>query len=108
VHIEAVSDGEVALERIDLLDETGGQPPDGVLLDLSLPKIDGIEVLQRIRRSPICATVPVLVLSGSDNPDDKVRMLGAGATRYLVKPAGLYAFLQVGAVVKEMLEGDVP
>ena len=102
-HIHAVQDGEIALAHIDRLDQDGGQPPDGVLLDLSLPKIDGIEVLQRIRSSPVLGAVPVLVLSGSDNPDDRARMLQAGATEYLVKPVGLQAFLQLGATVKEML-----
>ena len=101
--IHAVQDGEIALAHIDRLDQDGGQPPDGVLLDLSLPKIDGIEVLQRIRTSPVLREIPVLVLSGSDNPDDRAKMLQAGATEYLVKPVGLQAFLQLGATVKEML-----
>lgn len=104
IELETVSDGERAMERIDTLDRGGETPPDGVLLDLSLPKIDGIEVLQRIRRSQVFGSVPVLVLSGSDNPADKVRILAAGATQFLVKPSGLYAFLQIGAIVKEMLD----
>lgn len=104
IDIDAVADGEIALARIEEIDKGNGKPPDGVLLDLSLPKIDGIEVLERIRRSPVCGRIPVMVLSGSDNPADKLRMLEAGATKYLVKPSGLYAFLQIGAVVKELLK----
>ena len=103
IELETLSDGERALERIDVIDLGGETPPDGVLLDLSLPKIDGIEVLQRIRRSSVFGSVPVLVLSGSDNPADKTRILAAGATKFLVKPSGLYAYLQIGAIVKEML-----
>lgn len=103
VEIDAVRDGEMAIERIAKVDQGTGDRPDGVLLDLSLPKIDGIEVLRRIRSSPVCGSLPVLVLSGSDNPEDKARMLAAGANRYVVKPSGLYAFLQIGIAVKEML-----
>lgn len=59
--------------------------PDLVLLDVSLPKLDGWHVLQRLREM---SDVPVLMLSGHADPADKVRGLRAGADDYLGKPFG--------------------
>ncbi|HKA32994.1 MAG TPA: response regulator [Candidatus Binatia bacterium] len=57
--------------------------PDVVLLDLGLPKLDGVAVLKRLRE---WSRVPVLVLSVRDRPDDKVAALDAGADDYIQKP----------------------
>ncbi|MBA3903285.1 MAG: DNA-binding response regulator [Rhodocyclaceae bacterium] len=60
---------------------------DLLILDLSLPRLDGFEVLRRLRARG--STVPVLVLSACDSEDAKVRSLDLGADDYLVKPFGL-------------------
>ena len=57
--------------------------PDVVVLDLGLPKIDGVEVLKRLRE---WSRVPVLVLSVRESPEDKVAALDAGADDYVTKP----------------------
>ena len=59
--------------------------PDVILLDLGLPDLDGVEVLQRLRE---WSTVPVIVLSVRDREHDKVTALNAGADDYLTKPFG--------------------
>ncbi len=60
--------------------------PDVILLDLGLPDIDGVEVIERIREwSP----VPIIVLSVREREDDKVNALDAGADDYLTKPFGV-------------------
>jgi two-component system, OmpR family, response regulator len=58
-----------------------------LILDLGLPKLDGFEVLRRLRRHN--ATLPVLILSGRERPEDKVTGLDLGADDYLVKPFSL-------------------
>ncbi len=58
-----------------------------LILDLGLPKLDGFEVLRRLRRRN--AALPVLILSGRENPDEKVLGLDLGADDYLVKPFSL-------------------
>ena len=58
-----------------------------LILDLGLPKIDGLEVLRRLRRRN--STVPVLILSGREQPEEKVAGLDLGADDYLVKPFSL-------------------
>ena len=58
-----------------------------LILDLGLPKIDGLEVLRRLRRRN--STMPVLILSGREQPEEKVAGLDLGADDYLVKPFSL-------------------
>ncbi|MGC3963149.1 MAG: response regulator transcription factor [Rhodocyclaceae bacterium] len=64
-----------------------GQPYDLVLLDLSLPRMTGIEVLTRLRARKV--TVPVLILTARDALEDRVNGLDAGADDYLTKPFAL-------------------
>jgi len=79
--VTAVATGE---EAVDIL---GRMPqPDLVILDLGLPGIDGLAVLDQLRRISI---TPVLVLSARGSQSDKVRALDAGADDYLAKPFGL-------------------
>src|SRR3954463_15267006 len=58
-----------------------------LILDLGLPKLDGFEVLRRLRQHN--ATLPVLILSGREQPGEKVTGLDLGADDYLVKPFSL-------------------
>ena len=58
-----------------------------LILDLGLPKLDGLEVLRRLRKRN--ATLPVLILSGREQPEEKVTGLDLGADDYLVKPFSL-------------------
>ncbi|MGA3007575.1 MAG: response regulator [Opitutaceae bacterium] len=65
------------------LTEAAGVHPDGIVLDLGLPDVDGKEVLRRLRE---WSQVPVLVLTVRDGEDDKIEALDAGADDYLTKP----------------------
>lgn len=69
-----------------------------LILDLGLPKIDGFEVLRRLRKRN--ATLPVLILSGRERPEDKVTGLDLGADDYLVKP---FALNELQARVRALL-----
>src|SRR5512141_820482 len=60
--------------------------PDLILLDLGLPDMDGVEVIERIRE---WSQVPIIVLSVREREDDKVKALNAGADDYLTKPFGV-------------------
>jgi DNA-binding response OmpR family regulator len=59
---------------------------DLVLLDIMLPDIDGFEVCRQIRKNPLTATVPIIMLTGKDAQDDRDKGALCGATSYLVKP----------------------
>ncbi len=60
--------------------------PDLIIIDLMMPKMDGYEAIQRIRRNLSLATVPVMVLTAEDGADIERRVLGMGADDYMVKP----------------------
>jgi CheY-like chemotaxis protein len=74
-----------------------------IILDLNLPRHDGIEILQRLRETALLATIPVVVLTSSDSPRDRIVASQLGAARYLRKPSNLDQFLSLGAVFKEIL-----
>jgi DNA-binding response OmpR family regulator len=63
------------------------QPPDGVLLDVEMPGIDGVETLRRLRADPRTADVPVAFLTArGDDPGERDALLGAGADAIIAKP----------------------
>lgn len=75
-------DGEAALVAIR------SHNPDLVLLDLQMPRLDGYGVLNVIRQDPALAALPVVALTASAMRGDRERILAAGFTDYLAKPAG--------------------
>jgi len=99
------NDGAKAIALFDQVDSSVGLCPDLIVLDLNLPKRTGLEVLQRIRASPVCSAIPVMVLSSSDAANDKNAALRFGANLYVRKPSNLEEFLKIGGAVKRLL-GD--
>ncbi|MFN7999040.1 MAG: response regulator [Bryobacteraceae bacterium] len=77
--------------------------PDLTVLDLNLPKRDGVEVLQAIRATGAFAGAPVAVLSSSASPRERARIEQFNIGRYITKPANLDEFLNIGFVLKQLL-----
>jgi CheY-like chemotaxis protein len=73
--------------------------PAVVLLDLKLPKVDGLEVLAQIKRDPRLQGIPVVMLTSSREEQDLVRSYKLGVNAYVVKPIGFQQFLEA---VKEV------
>ena len=97
-----MSDGELALaELIDL--GNAAVPPDLILLVLNLPRVDGKEVLSRIRQNPKLQNTLVAILTSSDSPSDKRDTQTLGANCYIKKPPTLDEFLTIGGVIKELV-----
>jgi two-component system, response regulator len=100
-------DGQVHVARdgaeaLDYLFGTGAhagrdpaQRPRLVVLDLKLPRIDGTEVLRRVRADPRTQTIPVVVLTSSREETDIDRCYRLGANSYIVKPVEFDRFLEV-------------
>jgi DNA-binding response OmpR family regulator len=90
--VDVCADGREGLEMSQAF------PYDLIILDLMLPKLDGREVLQRIRRDNAC--VPVLMLTARDSIEDKVKLFESGADDYLTKP---FAFAELLVRAKALL-----
>jgi CheY-like chemotaxis protein len=87
-------DGEEALAYVTNWDPT--QPlPVVILLDLKLPKVDGLEVLHVIKNHPVFQQVPVVVLTTSTEDRDIERAYRLGANSYIVKPVNFEKFIEV-------------
>ncbi len=94
--IERVADGAEALAY---LNREGAyqnrQAPDVILLDLKLPKIDGIEVLERVKSEDRLRTIPVVMLTTSDEQKDRLGAYRQHVNSYVVKPMEFDAFRQM-------------
>jgi chemotaxis family two-component system response regulator Rcp1 len=102
--LRVVTDGKEALGVISGETENADTASISlIILDLNLPRHDGIEILQKLRESARLGHVPVVVLTSSDSPRDRVLATELGATRYLRKPSSLDEFLSLGAVFKNLL-----
>lgn len=87
-------DGEEALEFIR------NEVPDLVILDVMLPTLDGLTVCRRVRKDPVVAHIPIIMLTARGTEADKIDGLESGADDYIVKPFGLGEFM---ARVRAML-----
>jgi chemotaxis family two-component system response regulator Rcp1 len=102
--MHVVKDGEEAVQFIRKMGNSSSIPcPDVMLLDLNLPKLDGETVLSEFRKHPECEEAPVIVVSSSDAPSDLARMHALGISRYFRKPTEYEAFMELGAVVRDVV-----
>jgi len=94
--LNVAQDGIEAMAYLRRSGTYAGAPrPELVLLDLNLPKKDGLEVLDEIKRDPNLKTIPVVVLTTSANPHDIARSYQLHANSYVTKPSRLEHFLEV-------------
>jgi PAS domain S-box-containing protein len=103
--VEAVADGEAALKAV------ARRMPSLVLSDVMMPRMDGMELLTRLRAEPRTAALPVILLSARVGEEAKVEALDAGADDYLIKPFGarellarVDAHLKIASVRGEAME----
>jgi two-component system response regulator MprA len=100
--VELAGDGSEALYRL----ESREVEPDGIVLDVLMPEVDGLEVARRLRRTG--SRVPILMLTARDEIADRVAGLDAGADDYLVKPFALEElFARLRAILRRSADGAV-
>ncbi len=92
-----LKDGAIALEFIFGTGMYEGRnvnnKPKMILLDLKMPKVNGIEVLEKIKADPLTKTIPVIILTSSKEDPDIKRCYELGANSYIVKPVGFDNFM---------------
>jgi two-component system response regulator len=91
------TDGAEALDMLHARGEYADQPignPNVVLLDLKLPKVDGLEVLRSLRADDRTMLLPVVILTSSDEEQDVVQSYRSGANSYIRKPVDFMQFLE--------------
>ena len=86
VTVEVAGDGEQAAERLARSRFGPGGRPQLVLLDLKMPRMDGLEVLRRIRADEAARGLPVVVLTSSERQEDREEALRLGASWFVCKP----------------------
>jgi two-component system response regulator len=88
--IQVARDGVEALEVL----RTATTLPDLVLLDLKLPKVDGLEVLEQMRADERLRAIPVVIFTSSSQEEDMVKGYGLGANSYVRKPVDFDHFME--------------
>ncbi len=95
--VKVVNDGEKALEFIfatgDYADREMNNLPKLILLDLKLPKVDGLEVLKQIRSDEITKLTPIVALTSSAEERDVIESYKLGINSYIVKPMNFESFI---------------
>lgn len=79
--------------------------PDLILMDLNLSKYTGEEILREIRAARHLAGVPVCAWSSSQSRRDQLMLDGLGVIRFITKPFGLDQFMEIGKIIRDVLEG---
>jgi CheY-like chemotaxis protein len=98
-------DGEECVRHLT----ASGEPPDAIIVDLNLPRVDGFEILKLVRGERRYDGVPVAVLTSSRTAEDRQRSFELGANAFISKPARLDDFLQtVGSEIRRLLGAPSP
>ncbi|MBI1209402.1 MAG: response regulator [Azospirillum sp.] len=99
--LDVVRDGQQALDYLfregEFAGRTGPQLPTVVLLDINLPRVDGLEVLERLRNHPQTRLLPVVILTSSDEERDRLHSYQKGANSFVRKPIDFAEFAETVA-----------
>jgi len=98
--VGSICDGTLAIPGLEAALETG-EAPNLVLLDLRMPKKDGLEILASIKKNPKLRHLPVVILTSSEAPSDVFRAYALHANSVVTKPLG---FVQLRSVAKTLCE----
>src|SRR3954468_12666316 len=102
--LKVFDDGEQGVDFIESMDmDATLVRPHLFLLDLNLPKKTGGQILERVRQSPRCGQIPVVILTSSDSQRDKAQVANLNATGYFRKPSRLDEFMKLGPYVRDLL-----
>jgi CheY-like chemotaxis protein len=96
--LRIVNDGKEALDYLrregQFSDPEVSPKPDLILLDLNMPRVDGRQVLERVREDPEISRIPVIALTTSDEEEDVLRSYDLGCKSFIKKPVEIETFIQ--------------
>jgi CheY-like chemotaxis protein len=90
--LEMVSDGQ---EALDFLRDAAREKPGIILLDLNMPRMNGIEFLEAVKHDDVLKRIPVVVLTTSKDERDRVDSFNLGVAGYMIKPVDYMQFVEV-------------
>jgi CheY-like chemotaxis protein len=97
-HVDVVRDGQQALDYLfregEFAGRSGSQLPAAILLDINLPRISGLEVLERLRADSRTRMLPIVILTSSDEEKDRLRGYIHGANSFVRKPLDSSEFIE--------------
>jgi len=100
--VTVIKDGDKALLYLRKEgDYENVETPDLILLDINLPRVDGIEVLAEIKNDPLLMSIPVVMLTTSESEKDVINSYNNHANCYIVKPVNFQKFIDVVQLIKE-------
>jgi two-component system response regulator len=106
--LHIVNDGEACLDYLyqrGAFSEPGSAPPPGILLlDLNMPKMDGLTLLKRIRADNVLRRLPVVILTTSQLEEDRAKSYELGANAYIKKPIGFESFSDAVKIINHFWE----
>lgn len=86
--VEGAKDGRLALEQAKMF------APDMVIMDIQLPHVSGLDLIEAMQKDAVLAAIPVLAVTAYAGKGDEERIMAAGARGYLSKPVGMVKFLE--------------
>jgi CheY-like chemotaxis protein len=95
--VVTLRDGAEALDYLYRRGEFATRPdehPAVILLDLKMPKVDGLEVLQQIKGDPLLKMIPVVIMTSSREEQDLIKSYALGVNAYVVKPLDFHEFIE--------------
>lgn len=99
--VDIVRDGQQALDYLfqegEYASRAGATAPTAVLLDINLPRVNGLEVLERLRADPRTRLLPIVILTSSDEDRDRLRSYECGANSFVRKPLDFAEFAETVA-----------
>lgn len=100
--VVTLRDGAEALDYLQRRGEFAARPPGDpavILLDLKMPRVDGLEVLRDVKADPVLKVIPVVMMTSSREEQDLVRSYRLGVNAYVVKPLDFHEFIEAVKVL---------
>jgi chemotaxis family two-component system response regulator Rcp1 len=98
--LTVIQDGEAALAHLRSMPSRGNRP-DLILLDVLLPKVDGVEILRQIKSDPELRKIPVIVITGSKDDPIRAKVRSLHANAFMTKPVDVDQFLEAVKSIKD-------